>query len=220
MSRITEMDQRISEQTIGRLSLYRRLLDKLAQDGITQIYSHELAEKTRFTPAQVRRDLMPVGPAGNTRRGYDVAELIRSIDDYLDAPAGQQVAVVGIGNLGRALLTFFSARRPNLHLVAGFDINPSRVERVTHGCRIHHIDELADIVREQNITLVILSVPSAAAQAAADQCVSAGVRGILNFAPVPLRVPPTVYVSNVDLTMCLEMVAFFARQTDEEQGND
>jgi len=210
------MDQRIAEQTVGRLSLYRRLLDSLAQDGVDHIFSHELAERARFTSAQVRRDLMPIEAAGSTRRGYEVAALIHAIDDYLDAPAGQRIAVVGVGNLGRALLAFFSGRRPKLSVVAGFDVNPHCVDRVIHGCRVYHTERLAETVREQDVTLAMLAVPSREAQAVADLCISAGVSGILNFAPVRLRVPPTVHVSDVDLTMYLEMVAFFARQNRKD----
>jgi len=215
----TTVDQRIAEQTIGRLSLYRRLLDTLMRDCVEHVYSHQLAEKTGFTSAQVRRDLMAVDTAGNTRRGYDVGELTRAIDDYLYAPSGQQVAVVGIGNLGRALLTFFSGRRPKLSVVAGFDVDEQVVDRVIHGCRVYHMDEVDRVVAEDEITLAMLAVPSEAAQPAADVCIAAGVSGILNFAPVRLKVPPSVYVSHVDLTMYLEMVAFFARQTDGDKGD-
>jgi redox-sensing transcriptional repressor len=206
------MDQKIAEQAVGRLSLYRRLLDAVAMAGGDRIYSHELAEKARVNPAQVRRDLMPLGVAGSTRRGYNVAELVEAIDACLDAPEGQQAAVIGVGNLGRALLAFFSGHRPGLSVVAGFDVNPHSVDRVIHGCRIYHTDRLVEVVEEQQITLAMLAVPSSAAQGVAEQCILAGVSGLLNFAPVRLRVPPTVYMLNVDLTMYLDMVAFFARQ--------
>jgi redox-sensing transcriptional repressor len=207
------MDLKVAEQSIGRLSLYRRLLDTLRHEGIRRIFSHELAERARTTAAQVRRDLMPVGVAGSTRHGYDVAEFIEAIDNYLYDPAGQQAAVVGIGNLGRALLAYFAHRRPKLSVVAGFDVNPNTVDRVIHGCRVYDTDRLAELVRDRAVTLVMLAVPATHAQKVAEQCIAAGVTGILNFAPVRLAVPDGVYVSNVDLTMYLETVAFFARNS-------
>jgi len=206
------MQQRVAEQTIGRLSLYRRLLERLLDENKRRVFSHEIAEITGFTAAQVRRDLMGPGPSGNSRHGYDVGELIQAIDDYLDHPGGQRVAVIGIGNLGRALVAFFSGRRPNLSVVAGFDSDPQRVNRVINGCRIYPMESLSEVVVDQNISVAMIAVPAANAQSVAKLCVEAGVSGILNFAPVHLRTPASVYVSDVDLAMSLEKVAFFARQ--------
>ena len=204
----------VTEQTVGRLSLYRRLLGRLRAEAVSHIYSHELARMARVTAPQVRRDMMVLGSTGSPRHGYDVAELLRAIDEYLDVPGGQHVAVIGIGNLGQALLAFFSGRRPNLSVAAGFDIDPRKTDRVVHGCRIYPLERLAEVVKEENIDVALLSVPAAQAQDVADLCAKVGVRGILNFAPVPLHVPRGTYVSDVDLTMSLEKVAFFARHTD------
>jgi len=201
-----------SERTIGRLSLYRRLLRELESAGVNNIYSQELARMAGVTAAQVRRDIMAIGYSGSPARGYDVHALGESIGDYLDAPGGQGVALVGIGNLGRAIMAFFSGRRPRLAIVAAFDADPYKVNRVIHGCRCYPAEEIGQVVREQNITVGIITVPASEAQNVAETLVRAGVRGILNFAPVPLRVPAGVYVEQIDMTMALEKVAFFARQ--------
>ena len=201
----------ISQKTVGRLSLYRRLLANLQADGATSIYSYQLAELAGGTAAQVRRDLMVVGYAGNTKRGYDVADLAKSIGSYLDDPAGQRVCLMGVGNLGRALLAFFSGRRRLLSIVAAFDIDPEKVDRVIHGCRCHGVNRIPEVVKAEGITVGIIAVPAAHAQDTADLLVRAGLKGLLNFAPTPLHVPEDVYIEDIDMTMSLEKVAFFAR---------
>ena len=202
----------VSEKTIGRLSLYRRMLNELLAEGVQSVYSHQLASMTGGTAAQVRRDLMVIGYSGSPTRGYDVQGLIESIRTFLDAPQGQAVALVGIGNLGRAILHYFAGRRPKLSIVAAFDNDLSKVHRVIHGCRCYPMEDLADVVREKHIQVGIITVPAAEAQGVADRLIRAGVRGLVNFAPVPLRVPPTIYVEDIDITMSLEKVGYFARQ--------
>lgn len=202
----------VSERTIGRLSLYRRLLNGLLADGVRSVFSHQLSTLSGCTAAQIRRDLMAVGYSGTPSQGYEVAQLLKAVREFLDAPGGQKVALVGVGNLGKALLSFFSGRRPNLQIAAAFDIDPSKVNRVIHGCRCCSMDSLAETAKALGISVAILAVPAGAAQEAADKLVKAGFSGVLNFAPARLRAPPNVYVQDIDMTMALEKVAWFARQ--------
>ncbi len=155
---------------------------------------------------------MVLGCTGSPTHGYDVDCLIESVAQVLDAPEGQRVALVGIGNLGRAVLAYFVGRRPKLSIVAAFDKDPQKVERVTHGCPCLPMDSLGKTIREKCIEVGIITVPAGAAQEVADTLCEAGVMGLLNFAPVRLWVPSTVYVEDIDVTMSLEKVAFFARQ--------
>jgi len=201
----------LSDKTIGRLSLYRRTMQKLLAEGREYIYSHEIASACGASPAQVRRDLMPTGFMGSPTRGYSIPGLLQSIGNLLDDPEEQRVALVGVGNLGRAILAYFTGRRPNLSIVAAFDQDPTRVNRVIHGCRCYPMEELGTVVKGQGVEVAILAVPAQAAQAIAHQLVTYGVRGILNFAPVTLRLSPGVYVEDVDMAICLERVAYFAR---------
>jgi redox-sensing transcriptional repressor len=201
----------ISERTIARLSLYRRLLNVLQAEGVKHVYSRQLADLGGRTAAQVRRDLMVLGTSGSSARGYEVAELIRSLRAFLDHPAGQDAALVGVGNLGKALLTHFTGRRPNLAITAAFDSDPTKANRSINQCRVWSVDRLEEIVRARDIRVAIIAVPPEAAQAVVDRLVEAGVRGILNFAPVRLRVPEGVYVEDLDMTVSLEKVAYFAR---------
>jgi len=205
-------------KAVGRLSLYRRVLRELLSGGTANIYSHQLAEAVGSSPAQVRRDLMHLGYRGHPHSGYDVRKLAQSIDDCLDAQGGQRVGLVGVGHLGSALAGRFAGGGSKLELVAAFDNDPRKQGMKIGDCRVRPVESMAEVVRAQHIGIAIIAVPASEAQAAADACTEAGVRGILNFAPVPVRVPEGVYVLNVDLTMALETVAFFARR-DKQSTN-
>lgn len=201
----------ISDKTIGRLSLYRRLLAVFIADDRDTVCSRELAELARGTPAQVRRDLMIVGCPGRPSQGYDVRQLIERIGTVLDAPDGENVALVGIGNLGRAVLTYLAGRRPNLTVAAAFDIDPQKINHAFRGCPCWSVEQIPRVVRERGIRVGIIAVPAANAQAIAEALVAAGVRGLLNFAPVRLHVPDNVFTVDMDISMSLETAAYFAR---------
>jgi len=201
----------VSGKTIGRLSLYRRVLYDLLAEGERSIFSHRLAELVGGTAAQVRRDMMAVGSAGSPTRGYDIQELTHSIGDFLDAPSGQAVALVGVGNLGRAILAYFAGRRPKLSIEAAFDNDPSKCGRVIHGCRCYPIEDLVKVVKDRRIAIGIVTVPADQAQDVADKLCQAGACGLVNFAPVRLLVPANVYVEDIDMTMAIEKAAYFAR---------
>lgn len=202
----------ITPKVIERLSVYRRVLAEIWQDGARNLFSHQLAELTGVTAAQIRRDLMTIGFSGSPSRGYEVAGLRAKIAEFLDDPAGQAVALIGVGHLGQAVIAFFNGRRRNLQIVAGFDVNPAKVDRVILGCRCYAMDALPEVLERDGIKVAILAVPGDQAQRVALQLVRHGVRGILNFAPERLRVPEYVSVENVDITVALERIAFFARQ--------
>jgi len=203
-----------SEKTVGRLSLYRRILLGLRASGVLSIFSHDLAAAAGGTAAQVRRDLMAIGYSGSSARGYDVGELATSIGALLDTEQGRRVALLGIGNMGRALLAYFAGRRPKLAIVAAFDTDETKVNRVIHGCRCYPMSELERVCAEDHITLGVIAVPQGAARESADRLARCGVTGILNFAPVALQVPEGVYVEDIDLIMSLEKVAFFGRESE------
>jgi len=202
----------VHPHAIGRLSLYRRLLTNHLPPGTQFVFSHELAAMARVSPAQVRRDLMHLNCSGSPSKGYRVDHLVACLSDELDHAAGQSVALVGIGNLGRALITYFHGRRERLAIMAAFDREPEKVNRIFHGCHCYPLEELEVVLRRDDIRAAILAVPANEAQSTADRLVSAGVRGLLNYAPVPLRVPPDVYLEEQDMTTALERVAYFARQ--------
>lgn len=200
-----------SEKTIGRLSLYRRLLQQLQTDDKTNVFSHEIARLSGATAAQVRRDFMAIGYSGSSAHGYDVKQLAESIAGFLDAPKSQNVALVGVGHLGQAILTYFSGRRPKLTIVAAFDANPTKAERIINGCRCYPMTDFTTEVHNQNIEVGIITVPGSEAQSVCDTMVRAGIRGIVNFAPATLQTPPDVHVEVLDMAVSLEKAAYFAR---------
>lgn len=208
----------ISPRCIARLSLYRRLLTDIKEEKTGQIYSHELARRAGVSAAQVRRDIMGLGYSGTPNTGYEIQALINSIAAHIDPPDGQQVALVGVGNLGKALLSYFQGRRAKLRIVAAFDNDPEKTGRVIGGCRCYGMEEIPNVVRKEGITVGIVTVPAAVAQETADLLVRAGVTGILNFAPVPIKVQPSIYVEHVDIIIRLETVAFFARRGREPRS--
>ncbi len=205
----------IASKTIGRLCVYRRAVRQLASVGKSFVYSHELASEASVTAVQVRRDLMVVGYSGSPNRGYEVEKLEQSIAALLDAEGGQKVALVGVGNLGRAIISYVARQRPRLFVAAAFDSDPEKVERVIHGCRTYPLEKLEQVVRELGIEVGIIAVPASAAEDAAARLIGAGVRGLLNFAPTPLRIPKDVYVEDLDWTVSLEKAAYFARQRQQ-----
>ncbi|MBX7257941.1 MAG: redox-sensing transcriptional repressor Rex [Candidatus Hydrogenedentes bacterium] len=206
------MQTTTSDKTIGRISLYRRLLHSFCADGVRYLYSHQLATLAGVTPAQVRRDIMALGYVGSPARGYHVEELLESISAFLNDADVQPVALVGLGNLGRALLAYLGGRSSKYSVVAAFDSDPQKAGRVINGCRCYPVDSIREVLEDRDIHMAILAVPAEAAQETAARLCELGVTGILNFAPVRLWVPDHVYVEDIDLTTALERVAYHARR--------
>jgi redox-sensing transcriptional repressor len=204
--------KKISEKTIERLSVYRRYLKTLLKKNKNRVYSHELAEIVGGTGAQVRRDLMTVGCSGCSSKGYEVEALIEEIGHLLDCAEREKVVLIGVGNLGRAILGYFSGKRENFEIVASFDTDPEKCGRVICGRRCYSIDKLEDKVENEQIHTAILAVPAEKAQIVADQLFDAGIRAVLNFAPTYIASKNNVFVHNIDMTLALEKVIFFSRQ--------
>lgn len=203
---------KLPEKTIERLSAYRRTLLNLSQQGKSHIYSHELASLHNITAVQVRRDIMLIGYASVTKKGYNIAELIEVIGSIIDTDQGQNVAVIGIGNLGRAITTYFNGKRSKLNIVATFDVDENKVNRVISGVHCYHINQLNEIIREKNISIGIITVPPEQAITVAENLVYAGIKGILNFTSVLLNVPPEVYLEEYDMITSLEKVAYYVKK--------
>ena len=201
----------LPHKTIERLSQYRRALLICAAKGKTHIFSHEIAKIQHITPVQVRRDIMLIGYTGTLRKGYNIQELIDLIGDIIDTKEGLNVAVVGIGNLGRAMINYFNGKRTKLSIVAGFDSNPDKIDRIYSGVKGYHIDRLSEIIKAENISIAIITVPAGAAPDIAEKLVSAGIKGILNYTPKPVQVPSNIYLEEYDMITSLEKVAFFVK---------
>lgn len=201
----------LPERTVERLSEYRRSLLQWLEDGKTHIYSHELAGLHHNTAVQVRRDIMFIGYTSIQRKGYDVQELVGVIEGILDSRKGLNVAVVGVGNLGRAITTYFVGKRSRLNIIATFDVDPNKIDRVISGVKCYPMNRLVEVVREQDISIAIMTVPADSAREVAGQLGEAGIRGILNFTTVPLNVSPDVYLDEYDMVTSLEKVAYYVK---------
>lgn len=201
----------LPEKTVERLSEYRRSLYKCLDTGKTNIYSHELAELHNITAVQVRRDVMFIGYSTSNRKGYDVQELIRVISKVIDPTEVLNVAVIGFGNLGRAISTYFIGKRPNLNLVATFDLDPKKIGSEVQGVKCYSIDRLREIVTSMQVSIGILTVPVYSAQDMAKALVQTGIKGILNFTTVALNVPDGIYLEEYDMITSIEKVGYFVK---------
>lgn len=208
----------VPRKTIARLSVYRRILTQMLVENCTYARSQDIAEHAQVTSAQVRRDIMTLGFKGIPNKGYEVRKLLESISVFMDAPEREEVALVGVGNLGRALLAYLVNRRPNLHLCAAFDVNPDLHGQIIHGCKCHDIKNMEEVMAEASIKVAVLTVPAKVAQEMAAKLVQCKVKGILNFVPVRLQVPDWVYVEDMDISASLERASFFARMRNGKRG--
>jgi redox-sensing transcriptional repressor len=199
----------IPRKTIYRLSVYLRCLARLKDNNIQTVSSEALAKVAGVKPTQLRKDLAYFGQFGTRGLGYDVAELSKMISDELGTTSLQPVILVGVGNLGLALLSYRGFEKEGFEIVAAFDAEPKRRRDTRISQPILGMDELATFVREQAVKMAILTVPAAAAQAVANQLIQAGITGILNFSPIVLSVPEEVMVNNVNLAIELENLSYF-----------
>jgi redox-sensing transcriptional repressor len=199
-------------KTVERLSEYRRTLLECLNEKRSFIFSHDLAARLHITAVQVRRDLMLIGYSSVLRKGYDVRELIDTIGKIIDSEESVNVAVIGIGNLGRAVAGYFRGKRSKLNLVASFDNDPQKVNKVISGVKCYFYHDCERIINELNIRIAILTVPPEFAKEIAEEVVRFGIKGILNFTTIPLNVPSGVYLEEYDMITSIEKVAYFVKE--------
>lgn len=199
----------VPEATINRLSLYSRLLSTLESEGISVVSSKKLSDLSHFSATQIRRDLACFGQFGKRGIGYEVATLKRAIDGILGVHVQRKVVLVGVGNLGSALLGYRVLREHNFEIVAAFDSDSEKWGRIINDVRVQSPDELPHVVRSEQIEIGIITVPRYAAQRTLDLLVSAGIQAVLNFAPARLTAPRHIKLRNVDLSIELEGLSYF-----------
>ncbi len=205
-------DKKLPEKTIERLSSYRRALLGLSSDGLTHIYSHQLAQMLGITAVQVRRDLMLIGFSSGERRGYDIGTLQRHISSIIDAERVQKVAFVGMGKLAQAITHYFSARNSiNINIAAIFDNDPQKIGKEYYGVRCHGADDFEQIIISEKIDIVILSCPYGAVNSYLRVIENSKVSGVLNFTSASLTFSRDVYVENYDILTLFEKVVYFSK---------
>ncbi len=198
----------LPQPAVGRLSLYYRELHRLQESGTLSVNSRELGKLVDVSPAVVRRDLSALGTIGRRGVGYEVPALIEAIGQVLGSGLQWRVILVGVGSLGDALLRYRGFERLGFELVAAFDISPERIGTEVGGVCVRDASEINDALREVKPHLAILAVPADKATEVSAQLVAGGVSGILNFAPITLRLGAGIAVVNVDLASELQRLAF------------
>lgn len=205
--------KKLPPRTVERLSKYRRLLNKYSSNDEHFIFSHDLARLLNLTSVQVRRDLMLVGISGNHRKGYNVKELIELISSVIDTEEGQNIAIVGMGNLGRAVTTFIRKNETKMNIVAGFDIDVNKTDKSDSGVACYQVELIAEKIKSLNIDIAVLTVPPDEAIDITNILVASGIKGILNFTSIHLDVPATIYLKNYDIITSLEEIGFFIKES-------
>jgi len=200
---------RIPERTITRLSIYLRCLEEVLADGTTAVSSHQLAERFGLNSAQVRKDLAYFGQFGIRGLGYYTGELKQNLERILGLDQEWEVALVGVGNLGSALLNYRGFQQRGFRIAVVFDNDPEKVGRRIGRIPVIHAEKIVSMLSRRGIRMAVIAVPASAAQAVADRLVAAGVNAILNFAPVQLAVPKRVKALNVDLSVMLKTLSFY-----------
>lgn len=203
--------QTINERTVERLFVYRRLIRRLQSEKIEFFYSHDLAAMANVTSVQVRRDLMYIGYSGNNRKGYEIKGVLKSMNSILDSKEGMKICIVGVGNLGKALVNFFSDKSEKLTITALFDIDQKLVGRTFNGIQCYHVSVLKEIISKQGITIGIISTSGKSAKIIADEMVAAGITSVVNFTSSPLNLPEEVFLEQTDITASIEKASYFAK---------
>ena len=206
-----------SRASVGRLSLYLRRLENLLREGTSKVSSRLLGESLGVTDAQVRKDLAYLGPLGHPGIGYAAPQLIAAIRHALGIDRAWPTALVGVGNLARALLRYQGFIERGFRIVALFDADPAKIAETIEGLAVHPLEAMPAVVAATKAELGVLTVPSEAAQSVAEALAAAGIRGVLNFTPQVLRLPAEVSVVSVDLTVQLEHLAFLVQMGGEDQ---
>jgi redox-sensing transcriptional repressor len=198
----------VPKAVVSRLSLYVRELDQLVRSGRTTISSSQLGRSLGFSDAQVRKDLAYFGHFGHPGIGYRCEELVAAIRRILGTDRDWTVALVGVGNLGRALLGYKGFVAKGFRIVAAFDVDARKTGGAIDGIPIYDMNRLAEIVKRHQIRLAMLSVPASAAQEVAERLAATGISGIVNFSPIRLTLADDIRLVGVDLATELEQISF------------
>jgi redox-sensing transcriptional repressor len=216
---MTDAARHIPEATVARLPVYLRSLLEVAADGTTTISSETLAEMAGVNAAKVRKDLSYLGSFGTRGVGYDVQYLLFQMSAELGLNQDWPVLIVGVGYLGHALANYGGFGQRGFAVAALIDADPARVGERIGELVVHAMDDLDAVVHEHGIAIGVIAVPAGAAQDVADKLVAAGVRSILNFAPVTLAVPDDVEVRKVDLAVELQILSFYQQRAGVQGGD-
>jgi len=208
--------KKISDSTIRRLSKYYRSLEFLIEKGIDTVSSDQLAEMDKITSAQVRKDLSFFGSFGKRGLGYNTNILKNQIGEILGLDKEWNVLIIGAGNVGRALADYEEFKKQGFKIIAIFDNNPKKIGTEIHGVEIKDFNCVKEIVRREKINIAIVAVPANAAQKVTNALVDAGIKAVLNFAPVSLKVPVNVRVKNENMAIEIESLSYYLNSKKQQ----
>ena len=206
--------KRIADSTVRRLSAYLRFLEDFEGRGLSTISSDELARRGGTTSAQVRKDLSFFGSFGKRGLGYSVPELAGRLREILGLERQWKVIILGAGKIGAALVAYRGFRQRGFNILAAYDANPDKIGKSLEGIPVRHIDLLEKDVSRDQPDIAVITVPAENAQAVVERVVRAGIKAVLNFAPIQLQVPGDVTVKNVNMAMELEGLSFALTNRD------
>ena len=199
---------RISESTIRRLSKYYRTLKLLQETGVKTVSSESLAKHNGVTAAQVRKDLSCFGAFGRRGLGYNVADLKHNIAKIMGLERTWKVALVGVGNIGRALIDYDQFRTQGFQITVAFDTDPAKIGKIIHGVAVRDEANLERDVAAEKVEIAVIAVPASIAQTLVNRLVGSGVKAILNFAPINITVPDGVFIRHENMAIEIEALSF------------
>lgn len=199
----------VPEVVVGRLPQYVRVLKELLSDGVQVANSQQLGQQLQVTPAQIRKDLSYFGRFGKQGRGYSVLRLLEELQQILGLNEQWNVVVIGVGRLGKAILSYPGFTPDGFHIVAALDNNTSLIGQEVEGVTVRPVEDLDRVVKEQNITIAVVAVPVRFTQQVIDKLVECGVRAILNYAPTSPQVPESVKIRNIDPVLSLQSMTYY-----------
>ena len=212
-----QITKKVIKSSLKRIFLYRACLVKLKLMGVEKVFSYTLANETGVTSDQVRKDFSEFNIKGNKRGGYDINVLLEKMEKIFHRNKDNNIVLIGMGNMGLALSKYSKFAQRNMNIVATFDIDPFK-QKMRSGIPVYSMSRLKEIIERFGVKVAILAVPEISAQEVADELMRNGIMGIVNFAPVLLKVPPDVIINNVNLCDELESVIYYVHKLIKDDG--
>jgi redox-sensing transcriptional repressor len=214
---VKQITKYVIKNSLKRIFLYRACLARLKMMGVEKVFSYTLANETGVTSDQVRKDFSEFGIRGNKRGGYEINELLEKMESIFHRNKDHNIVLIGMGNLGLALSKYSKFVQRNMNIVATFDIDPFK-QKIRSDIPVYSMSRLKEIIERFRVKIAILAVPEISAQEVSDELVRTGIKGIVNFAPVLLKVPPEVVINNVNLCDELESVIYYVHKLIQDEG--
>jgi len=214
---VKQITKNIIKKSLKRIFLYRSCLVRLKLMGVEKVFSYTLANETGVTSDQVRKDFSEFDIKGKKRGGYDINELLETMEKLFHRNKDNNIVLIGMGNMGLALSKYSKFSQRNMNIVATFDIDPFK-HKMRSGIPVYEMSRLKEIIDRFGVKVAILAVPEISAQEVTDELIRNGIIGIMNFAPVLLKVPPEVIINNVNLCDELESVIYYVHKQIRSEG--